>query len=80
MGSCVISVPMSLHRTASGRRISVTNFAASRRISITLLSKAKAGARGKEATNKDTNPYWITVKKHKHRLKLKHYTEETEEF
>lgn len=60
---CVISVPMSLHLTASGRLISVTNFAASRRISITLLSKAKAGARGKEATNKDTNPYWITVTK-----------------
>lgn len=61
IGPCVMSVPMSLHLTASGRRISVTNFAASRRISITLLSKANAGARGKEATNKDTNPYWITV-------------------
>lgn len=55
------SVPMSLHLTASGRRISVTNFAASRRISMTLLSRAKAGASGKEATNRETNPYWMTV-------------------
>lgn len=59
--SCVSYVPMSLHLTASGLRISVTNFAASRRISMTLFSSANAGASGKEATNRDTNPYWITV-------------------
>lgn len=55
------AVPMSLQRTASGRRISVTNLAASRRISMTLLSSANAGASGKEATNRDTKPYWMTA-------------------
>lgn len=64
--SHVTSVPMSLRLMASGRRISVTNFAASRRISMTLLSKANAGASGKEATNSDTNPYCITVNINKH--------------
>lgn len=28
---------------------------------MTLLRRANAGASGKEATNRDTNPYWITV-------------------
>ena len=31
---------------------------------MTLLSNANAGASGKEATNRDTNPYWITVDNH----------------
>lgn len=65
-GARVWCVPMSLHLTASGRWISVTNFAASRRISMTLLRSANAGASGKEATNRDTNPYWMTAVTNRH--------------
>ena len=69
---CCGSAPMSLQRTASGLRISVTNLAASRRISMTLLSRANTGARGKDATNRETNPYWITVDTHTHKQMNKH--------
>lgn len=57
------SLPMSLARTATGLRSSVTNFLASSLISMTLLSRAKRGASGNEATNRDTNPNWMTGKK-----------------
>lgn len=53
-------LPMSLARMATGRRSSVTNFLASSLISMTLLSRAKRGASGNEATNRDTKPNWMT--------------------
>lgn len=52
---------MSLALAATGRLSSVTNFLASSRISMMLLSKAKSGANGKDATNSVTNPNWMTV-------------------
>lgn len=54
---------MSLALTATGLRSSVTNFLASRRISMMLFSSANSGARGKDATNKVTKPNWITVRR-----------------
>ena len=51
---------MSLALAATGLRSSVTNFLASSRISMMLLSRAKSGARGKDATNKVTKPNWMT--------------------
>lgn len=53
-------LPMSLALAAIGLRNSVTNFLASRRISIMLFSRAKSGARGKEATKRVTIPNWMT--------------------
>ena len=53
---------MSLALTATGLRSSVTNFLASRRISMMLFSSANSGARGKDATNKVTKPNWITAR------------------
>jgi len=53
---CQISLPMSLARTATGLRSSVTNFLASSLISMTLFRRAKRGASGNEATNRETNP------------------------
>lgn len=58
--------PMSLALTATGRRSSVTNFLASRRISMMLFSSANSGARGKEATNKVTKPNWMTAERGSH--------------
>lgn len=52
--------PMSLALAATGLLSSATNFLASRRISMMLFSRAKSGARGKEATNSVTNPNWMT--------------------
>lgn len=57
---CAEYPPMSLALAATGLRNSVTNFLASRRISMMLLSRAKRGARGKDATNRVTKPNWIT--------------------
>lgn len=51
---------MSLALAATGLRNSVTNFLASSRISMMLLSRAKRGARGKDATNNVTKPNWMT--------------------
>lgn len=59
--------PMSLALAATGLRNSATNFLASSRISIMLLSKAKSGARGKDATNNVTKPNWMT--RHRRRQK-----------
>lgn len=61
---------MSFARTATGLRSSPTNFLASRRISIMLLSTAKSGANGNDATNNVTKPNWITA-----HSKNKHYTQ-----
>lgn len=58
-------LPMSFARAATGLRSSVTNFLASSLISMTLLSRAKRGASGNEATNRDTNPNWMTGGKKK---------------
>lgn len=55
--------PMSLALTATGLRSSVTNFLASRRISMMLFSSANSGARGKDATNKVTKPNWMTARR-----------------
>lgn len=52
---------MSLARAATGLRSSVTNFLASSLISMMLFNKAKSGANGNEATNRETKPNWITV-------------------
>lgn len=51
---------MSLALAAIGLRSSITNFLASRRISMILFSRAKSGARGKEATKRVTIPNWMT--------------------
>lgn len=56
---------MSLARAVTGLRNSVTNFLASSRISMTLFNRAKSGARGNDATNRDTKPNWITVERHR---------------
>lgn len=56
---------MSLALAATGLRNSVTNFLASSRISMMLLSRAKSGARGKDATNNVTKPNWMTGKRSK---------------
>jgi hypothetical protein len=55
------NLPMSFALAAMGRLTSVTNFLASRRISMMLLSRAKSGAKGKEATNRVTMPNWMTA-------------------
>lgn len=62
--------PMSFARAATGLRISATNFFASRRISIMLLSRAKSGANGNDATNSVTKPNWITAHNNKHYTQL----------
>lgn len=65
-----LSLPMSLARTATGLRSSVTNFLASSLISMTLLSRAKRGASGNEATKRETKPNWMTgEKRHNHRTR-----------
>lgn len=51
---------MSLALAATGLRNSATNFLASSRISMMLLSNAKSGASGKDATNNVTKPNWMT--------------------
>lgn len=51
---------MFLALAATGLRNSLTNFLASKRISMILLRRAKSGARGKEATKRVTIPNWIT--------------------
>lgn len=53
-------LPMSLALAAIGLRSSITNFLASRRISMMLFRRAKSGARGKEATKRVTIPNWMT--------------------
>ena len=53
-------LPMSLALTAIGLRSSITNFLASRRISMMLFRRANSGARGKEATKRVTIPNWMT--------------------
>lgn len=53
-------MPMSWARSTTGRRYSVTNFWASKRISIQLLMRAKRGARGHAATKMVMNPNWST--------------------
>ena len=58
-----VHLPISFALTATGLLSSVTNFFASRRISMMLFNKANKGASGKDATNKVTNPNWITEKK-----------------
>lgn len=55
--------PISFSLTVSGLLSSVTNLFASRRTSMMLFRRAKAGARGKEATKSVTKPNWITGKK-----------------
>lgn len=59
----VQNLPMSLALAATGLRNSATNFLASSRISMMLLSRAKRGARGKDATNRVTKPNWMTGKR-----------------
>lgn len=54
---------MSLALTATGLRSSVTNFLASRRISMMLFRSAKSGASGKDATNSVTKPNWMTAER-----------------
>lgn len=51
-----VHLPISFALTATGLLSSVTNFFASRRISMMLFSSANKGASGKDATNKVTNP------------------------
>lgn len=53
-------MPMSWARSTTGRRYSVTNFWASKRISTQLLTRAKRGARGQAATKMVMKPNWIT--------------------
>ena len=55
--------PMSWAFSGTMRRNWVTIFQASTRISKRLLTRARTGARGKEATNRVTKPNWITVGK-----------------
>lgn len=63
--------PMSFARAATGLRSSATNFLASRRISMMLLSRAKSGANGNDATNRVTKPNWITAhNNNKHHTQL----------
>lgn len=63
--------PMSFARAATGLRSSATNFLASRRISMMLLSRAKSGANGNDATNSVTKPNWITAhNNNKHHTQL----------
>lgn len=52
--------PMSLALAATGLLNSDTNFLASSRISMMLLSRAKRGAKGKDATKSVTKPNWMT--------------------
>lgn len=53
-------IPISFALTEFGLLSSVTNFLASSRTSMTLLSRAKTGARGKEATKRVTKPNCMT--------------------
>lgn len=55
--------PMSWAFSGTMRRNWVMIFQASTRISKRLLTRARTGARGKEATNRVTKPNWITVGK-----------------
>lgn len=65
--SCVeklmFNSPISLAWEGRGRRHWVTNLYASKRISMTLFSSAKRGARGKAATKMVVKPNCRTVKK-----------------
>lgn len=63
LGYLVIYLPISFALTATGLLSSVTNFFASKRISMMLFNNANKGASGKDATNKVTNPNWITEKR-----------------
>lgn len=54
--------PMCCAFSGTSRRNWVVIFQASTRISIILLSRARAGARGKEATNRVTKPNWMAVR------------------
>eukprot|EP00732_Lithocolla_globosa_P003912 Lithocolla_globosa_v1_NODE_3344_length_1694_cov_9.302013.p2 type:complete len:190 gc:universal NODE_3344_length_1694_cov_9.302013:238-807(+) len=53
--------PMSTATKGTGRRYCDTNLKASVRISTRLLSRAKAGAKGKAIWNNVMNPNWITI-------------------
>lgn len=53
--------PMSWAFSGTIRRNWVVIFQASTRISHRLLTSARRGANGKDATNRVTNPNWITV-------------------
>lgn len=75
--TCVtLNLPMSLARTATGLRSSVTNFLASSRISMMLLSRAKSGASGNEATNRETKPNWMTGENRRAIVKHDKYSED----
>lgn len=63
---------MSLALAATGLRSSATNFLASSRISIMLLSRAKRGASGNDATNNVTKPNWMTRKKKEKTINIFH--------
>lgn len=63
---------MSLALAATGLRSSVTNFLASSRISMMLLSRAKSGASGKDATNNVTKPNWMTGQRSKAKNQYQH--------
>lgn len=52
--------PISWAFSGTMRRNCVVIFHASTRISNRLLTRAKTGARGKEATNRVTKPNWMT--------------------
>lgn len=60
--------PMSWAFSGTTRRNWVVIFHASTRISNRLLTRAKTGARGKEATNRVTKPNWMTAEERKRRL------------
>lgn len=55
--------PISWAFSGTTRRNWVVIFHASTRISNRLLTRAKTGARGKEATNRVTKPNWMTEDK-----------------
>ncbi|KAH3784076.1 hypothetical protein DPMN_162027 [Dreissena polymorpha] len=55
--------PMSCARSATGLRVSLTNFWASSRISTQLLRRANKGANGKAATKIVMNPNCKTATK-----------------
>lgn len=54
--------PMSWAFSGTTRRNWVVIFQASTRISNRLLTRARTGARGKEATNRVTKPNWMTAR------------------
>lgn len=60
--------PMSWAFSGTTRRNWVVIFQASTRISARLLTRARTGARGKEATNRVTKPNWMTEDQRQRRL------------